>query len=103
MAWDTVKKIGLDISDVNILGYTNTSYRNFFEKESKRRDFLISPNSYSTKIFKSAFSYTGDILEIGYPRNDKLVNESLNTQLKNQLKNKLDINENSKVILYAPT
>lgn len=98
-----LKKIGLDISNVNITGYTNTSYRNSFEKESKRWDFLISPNSYSTKIFKSAFSYTGDILEIGYPRNDKLVNESLNTQLKNQLKNKLDINENSKVILYAPT
>nr|WP_308215493.1 CDP-glycerol glycerophosphotransferase family protein [Sinobaca sp. H24] len=33
----------------------------------------MSPNRYSTDIFRRAFSYDKNLLETGYPRNDYLV------------------------------
>ena len=52
-----LKKIGQDIETVNIPGYTKESYDNSFSEESKRWDYLVSPNPYSTEIFKRAFAY----------------------------------------------
>ncbi len=51
------------------------SYKLEVIQEAKRWDYLISPNAYSTRVFRQAFHYEGEILEIGYPRNDLLVCE----------------------------
>lgn len=63
----------------------------------------MSPNPYSTEIFKRAFAYQGTVLETGYPRNDLLVKTTKDESTKNMIKEKLDLPEDKKLILYAPT
>ena len=63
---------------------------------------MISQNSYSSEIFKRAFAFDGEMLEIGYPRNDILVNENNESKI-NEIKDKLGIDKDKKIILYAPT
>lgn len=98
-----LKKIGRDISEVNIPGYTKETYDQGFSDESKRWDYLISPNPYATAIFRQAFDYSGKILEVGYPRNDVLVRVRKIPELKPRLIAKQGLPPNKRFILYAPT
>ena len=73
-----------------------------YDVDVEKYDYLISPNSYSTDIFKSCFKIKPEkIKEYGYPRNDYLVN--ITDEEKDKLKNKYNIPKDKKVILYAPT
>src|SRR5690606_27838505 len=56
----------------------------------------------SSEIFKRAFQYDKEILEIGYPRNDYLVNFNTNENI-SKIKIKLGIPLDKKIVLYAPT
>jgi CDP-glycerol glycerophosphotransferase len=96
-----LKKLGLDIEKVTMPGTTTERYHANFVKEANRWDVLISPNAYSTSIFRQAFGYQNQILESGYPRNDVLANPS--TEQITALKQKLGIPLDKKVIMYAPT
>jgi len=73
-------------------------------KNILQTDFIISPNKYTTEIFLSSTNtdtlYSGQIIENGYPRNDFLL---LSDSEKEDLRKKLNINNNKKTILYAPT
>ncbi len=98
-----LKKLALDMEKVNMSGHQNIEkYRENFAKNTSAWDYLISQNSYSSEIFKRAFAFDGEMLEIGYPRNDILINENNETKI-NEIKNKLGIDKNKKIILYAPT
>ena len=68
---------------------------------SKEWDYLISPNRYTTDILKSSFGYEREIFESGYPRNDILYNADENKV--NEIKSKLNLPNDKKIILYAPT
>ncbi|QHS24532.1 CDP-glycerol glycerophosphotransferase family protein [Virgibacillus sp. MSP4-1] len=96
-----LKKLGVDIKDVKMPGTSTETYHNNFVSEAKKWDILVSPNSYSTEIFKSAFQYNGKIAETGYPRNDFLYNYSERDV--QTVRNKLNIPKDKKVILYTPT
>lgn len=96
-----LKKLGLDIQNVSMPGTTTEKYHRNFVKEANRWDALISPNDYSTAIFRSAFGFDNKILKVGYPRNDKLINATAVDI--NDIKVNLGIPENKNVILYAPT
>ena len=96
-----LKKLGLDIEKVTMPGTTTERYHQNFVKEANRWDVLISPNTYSTDIFRHAFGYQNEIAEIGYPRNDKLANPT-EAQI-TELKRKMGIPLDKKVVMYAPT
>ncbi|WP_028789931.1 CDP-glycerol glycerophosphotransferase family protein [Tetragenococcus muriaticus] len=98
-----LKKLGADIQEVAMPGTDTEKYKNNFIVEAKRWDYLVAPNEYSEKIFKQAFQFQNNVLEIGYPRNDELVNNKDNKQLRNELKQKIIGKESGRVILYAPT
>ncbi|MGY3765904.1 CDP-glycerol glycerophosphotransferase family protein [Vagococcus vulneris] len=98
-----LKKLGCDIEDVKIPGYTQESYAAEFSKESARWDYLIAPNEYSQKIFKHAFNYQGEMLEYGYPRNDLLYPNQDNETRIRDIKRRLKIPFNVPIVLYAPT
>src|SRR5690606_37289502 len=62
---------------------------------------LISPSAYATAAFRSAFRYDGEVLEVGYPRNDALVNEA---KARDQItRRRLGLRPDDRVVLYAPT
>lgn len=91
-----LKRLGYDITVENP-GIT----WGHFNKESKNWNYLISANEYSTKTFRRAFKFKKTILEYGYPANDVFYLKD--DSLKNSIKEKLNIPDNKKVILYAPT
>lgn len=97
-----LKKLGIDIEEVHMSGAETETYKREFLFEAGKWDFLISPNAYSSNIFKRAFGYDGEILEMGYPRNDILYTKNNPSEIF-QLKQKLNIPFDKKVILYAPT
>ncbi|MCC3648541.1 CDP-glycerol glycerophosphotransferase family protein [Cytobacillus oceanisediminis] len=97
-----LKKLAADMDEVHMPGTTTEDYKRNFLRESSRWDYLISPNEYSTEIFRRAFDFKEEMIESGYPRNDFLFNCN-NEQTINELKKKLGIPLEKKVILYAPT
>lgn len=81
--------------------YLPSNYVQQAKRDSTFIDYLISGCSESTRIFKQSFWYSGAILEIGTPRIDPIIK---NKKFKlNSVKQSLGIEEDEKVILYAPT
>ncbi|CAI6326373.1 CDP-glycerol glycerophosphotransferase family protein [Bacillus subtilis] len=97
-----LKKLANDMDEVHLPGTTTEKYKQNFLREASKWDYLISPNAYSTEIFKSAFQFKKEIIESGYPRNDILYSSNKESLIK-KVKQELGINEEKKVILYAPT
>lgn len=65
-------------------------------------DYMISPSSFTTEVFQSAFQINKErLIETGYPRNDCLSNWTAEDV--DDLKEKYNIPKDKKVILYAPT
>lgn len=96
-----LKKLALDMREVHMPGTDTERYKRNFIKDSSKWDYLISPNAYSTEIFRRAFQFRNKIIESGYPRNDFLYNYKQEDveEIKRNLRLPLD----KKVILYAPT
>lgn len=97
-----LKKLGVDIDEVHMPGTDTEKYRQNFTRESAKWDYLISPNSYSTKIFRRAFSFRNKIIESGYPRNDFLYQANNERDIE-ELKKSYNLPLDKRVILYAPT
>lgn len=76
-------------------------YIKMAKEDSKKCDLLLSGCKYSTDIFKRAFWYDGEIFEHGTPRNDLLAR--VDEQYKAEIKKKLNISNDTKLVLYAPT
>ncbi|MEJ6400694.1 CDP-glycerol glycerophosphotransferase family protein [Nicoliella lavandulae] len=97
-----LKKLGVDIDNVEMPGTNTTKYHRRFVAETKRWDYLIAPNQYSKDIFKRAFQFHNQFLDIGYPRNDILYQANTPQAIRN-IKQRLLGNPDAKVITYAPT
>jgi CDP-glycerol glycerophosphotransferase len=97
-----LKRIGLDIERVR---FRTANYRDDLRAESRKWDWLISQNAYSSEIFRSAFAYDGPIIESGYPRNDLLAraDERTRTCRRDHVRRWLDIHPDQTVVLWAPT
>ena len=65
-------------------------------------DYFVSASSYNSKLLRSSTGYRGKILNLGLARTDKLVN--IDKEKVKKIKQDLGLlNNNKKVILYAPT
>ena len=73
-----------------------------FTTDVAKWDFLVSPNRFSTPLFRQAFRYEGPILETGYPRND-ILNAPDREAVRERLRRALNIPDGARAILYAPT
>lgn len=69
--------------------------------DEKLTDLCISGSDYSIRMYREAFRYKGEILKVGTPRNDQLVNPDLNRSI--IIREKLGISLTDKVLIYAPT
>ena len=90
------------VFDMDEVFSADPNYKKNFYDQSRRWDYLSSPNAYSTEIFRRAFKYDKEMLEYGYPRNDILYNKDNKKDIK-KLKKKMNLPLDKKVILYAPT
>ncbi len=97
-----LKRLAADMEEVHMPGTNTVKYKRNFLKEAGKWDYLISPNAYSTEIFRRAFQFDKEVIESGYPRNDFLLNSNNEKTVAN-IKEVLTLPKNKKVILYAPT
>jgi CDP-glycerol glycerophosphotransferase len=88
------KKVERDAEDKLPLYYIKNA-----KNDSQMIDYCISNGRYMSRIFRESFWYKGEILETGSPRNDILIN-NFTWKI---IKKKLDLPEDCKIILYAPT
>ncbi|BBL62181.1 hypothetical protein MARBORIA2_08770 [Methanobrevibacter arboriphilus] len=103
-----LKKLGLDIENLNMGGKTNIDiYKSEIKNNAKIWDYLIAQNDFSIDAFKTAFNFKGEFLKVGYPRNDILINKKEDKDFILKIKDDLGIlnpeTKNKKIILYAPT
>ncbi|WAA12129.1 CDP-glycerol glycerophosphotransferase family protein [Fervidibacillus halotolerans] len=97
-----LKRLAMDMEEVHMPGTNTEKYKKNFYKESRNWDYLISPNAYSSEIFRRAFRFEKEMIESGYPRNDFLYKGNHEQTIKD-LKTRFQIPLDRKVILYAPT
>ena len=93
-----LKRLGTDITASG----PEVEARDDLLAQASRWDYLISPNSYSSEIFRRAFDYTGPVLETGYPSNDLLA-PGVIEETAQGVRKMLSIPAGRKVVLYAPT
>lgn len=101
-----LKRLGHDLLDNGKTYYrSQLSYKQMlkgYDEDSCQWDYLISPNSFSSRAFASAFKINQEkMLEVGYPRVDFLVNADSNKCM--ELKRRYGLPLDKKVVLYAPT
>lgn len=102
-----LKKLGYDILTSTNAMNSVIEIRGKYRNDAKRLSYLLSPCDFVTEKFITAwnlgrFNKENAVLEIGYPRNDYLVNYKQEDI--ERIKESLGLNGcNKKVILYAPT
>ncbi|MDN7241742.1 CDP-glycerol glycerophosphotransferase family protein [Planococcus sp. N028] len=90
------------LHDIEEIQGRDETYLSRVSDAVKNWDYLVSPSKYASDNFKTAFQYTGPILEVGYPRNDIFYREDSKLKAE-ELKARLNIDPSKKVILYAMT
>ena len=66
-------------------------------------DAMISPSPFCSEHFRSAFRFDGRFLEVGYPRNDVLLDAERGPRLRADVRSRLGLSDADRVVLYAPT
>lgn len=83
-------------------GSLTKSYLDTMDREAAAWDYLISPSPFCSEVLPRAFGYKGEVLETGYPRNDRLTTHSAEDRQK--IRESLGVTDSKTVlILYAPT
>lgn len=78
------------------------NHKELMYRSSRNWDYLISPNEFSTAVFRSCFMFDNTMLNTGYPRND-ILHSADKEEVAKKIRAKLGIPEEKKTILYAPT
>jgi CDP-glycerol glycerophosphotransferase len=94
-----LKKMGLDLRDALVAG----SRMNFDRllRRAARWDYSVSSNAFSSRIWERAYPTPFETLEVGYPRNDVLVNSTPADV--ERIRGELGIRPGQTAVLYAPT
>lgn len=71
------------------------------KKDSAITDLMLSGSGMESRIMRSSFWYSGEILECGMPRDDIFFNQSKESI--NALKIKYHLPKEKKILVYAPT
>lgn len=81
----------------------STAWIERMEAQARTWTHLISPSPYCSEILTSESGFIGELLEVGYPRNDELTSSELSDEKRSQIRLALGISPEEKVVLYAPT
>lgn len=90
-----MKRVEGDIADKVPQSHINASKR-----DSEMADLFLSGSRFYTDLYKRAFWYDGEILEVGLPRQDIFWNIDY---AKEKVKKYYHIDEDKWLVLYAPT
>lgn len=91
----------LKMIEADAEGAMSKRYKEMAINDSKQIDLMVSGCKFSTDIFKRAFWYNGEILNIGTPRTDIFYKQD--DTIKDKVRCTLGIDDQVKILLYAPT
>lgn len=94
-----LKKIGADVPSANL----SLRYRALMKREALQWDVLIAQSTWAADVLAKAFGYSGDVLSLGYPRNDALLDPHENAALRDAVRVHFGVSQSQTVVLYAPT
>lgn len=77
------------------------SYVERAKRDSRMADLFLSESEWTTELYDRAFWYNGEILKAGVPRQDILFTDS--SALRKKIMSRYGLNEDTHIILYAPT
>ena len=69
--------------------------------DGEQMDLCVSGSDFGTRVYRSAFHYHGEVMQLGIPRNDVLV--SPDPAAIKEMRARLSLKDGVKVMLYAPT
>ena len=90
------KRIGGDRIDVG-----GAERRHAVDKMNRTTLFLSSSTAFTENVINTAYHYKGDVLEVGLPRNDELMQP--HEEFRAEMREKLGLSTDAKVVIYAPT
>ncbi len=101
-----LKRLGYDLENSENAIDSIADIRKKYAIDAAKFNYILSPSGFASEKFISAWNLkeTGmedKVMEIGYPRNDFLINHT--PEDIRMIKERLEIPEDKKVILYAPT
>lgn len=76
-------------------------YKKVMKNDNRMINLMLSNSKFCTNMYRNGFKYKGNILEVGSPRNDILINKKI--KFKEGICKKYEIDFKDKIILYAPT
>ncbi|MDH6125560.1 bifunctional glycosyltransferase/CDP-glycerol:glycerophosphate glycerophosphotransferase [Kitasatospora sp. GP82] len=94
-----LKSMGMDLRDHPIAAEGMDFDR--LREAVARWDFLVSPNPHTSEHFSRAFPGRYELLETGYPRNDRLANATAAEVA--AVRERFGLAEGERAVLYAPT
>lgn len=92
----SMKRVEKDVEDS-----LSKSYVICAKKDSEMADLFISNGKFNSNLYRNSFWYNEEILESGSPRNDIMFDKS--NLLNQKVKKFFNINNDIKIVLYAPT
>ena len=96
-----LKKMGLDLRDAQFAGKQGHMDFDKLLRRCARWDYSVTANPFSTEMWKTAYPVDCVTLEVGYPRNDALVNASAEDVA--AIRAALGLEPGRTSVLYAPT
>lgn len=101
-----LKRLGYDLETSENAIDSIADIRKKYDMDAEKFKYILSPSRFASEKFSSAWNLKerdmeDKILEVGYPRNDFLLNHKPEDVV--GIKENLGIPEDKKVILYAPT
>lgn len=102
-----LKRLGYDLEHIDSALNSIKTTRKRYKKQALKFDYFISPSAFASEKFISIWNLKevkkeDCMLEIGYPRNDFLINYKKD-DIKSIKKELLLKEKKKKIILYAPT
>ena len=92
-----LKKIGRHVPAPNL----SLSYRDLMVREARAWDLLLAQNDFSATALADALGFEGEVLNVGYPRNDLLSTGSEADRAR--VRARLGVPQAARLVLYAPT
>lgn len=93
-----LKRIGNDIPRTGL----SLMYRQLMNREARYWDYLLAQNDFAAKALPTAFGYEGEVLNLGYPRNDALAGPDAVAR-RSAVRRMFGFEPYHYVVLYAPT
>lgn len=88
--------------DLDNIEGRDAGYLDRVTQASRQWSYLLSPSTYATTAFSTAFRHDARVIEKGYPRNDILSRPDVR-EMGESVRQKLDLPAGKKILLYAPT